>query len=46
MTDRDFWIMVRQALLLVIDAIERKLEMSERTSDLRKRERSSILGAR
>ena len=33
--DREFWMLVRQALLLLVDAIERKLDM-RRTAELRK----------
>jgi hypothetical protein len=33
--DREFWLIVRQALLLMVDAIERKLCLP-RTSELRK----------
>ena len=37
--DREFWMLVRQALLLFIDAIERKLCLAPRTAELRKTER-------
>ena len=33
--DREFWLMVRTALLLIVDAIERKLCLP-RTAELRK----------
>ena len=33
-TDRDFWLLLRQALLLMVDAIERRLSMA-RTAELR-----------
>ena len=33
--DREFWLVIRQALLLIVDAIERKLCIP-RTSELRK----------
>jgi hypothetical protein len=35
MTDRDFWLVIRQALLLIVDAIERKWCISPRTAELR-----------
>jgi hypothetical protein len=34
--ERAVWIAVRQGLLLIVDAIERYLEMEKRTADLRK----------
>lgn len=34
MTDREFWLLVRQALLLFVDAIEQKYSMP-RTSEMR-----------
>jgi len=34
--DREFWMLIRQGLLLIIDALERKLGISPRTSELRK----------
>ncbi len=34
--EREFWILIRQALLLVVDAIERKFNISPRTSELRR----------
>lgn len=33
---RDFWIAVRQALLMVVDAIERELSITPRTAELRR----------
>lgn len=39
--ERAFWLDQRQALLMQVDSIERKLGM-ERTSDLRKREKNLI----
>lgn len=33
MTDRTFWMSVRQALLAFVDAIERMLEVSPRTAE-------------
>lgn len=38
MSDNEFWLIVRQALLLFVDAIERKLALP-RTAELRKREK-------
>lgn len=35
MSDAEFWLIVRQALLLFVDAIERKLALP-RTAELRK----------
>jgi hypothetical protein len=35
MTDYDFWMAVRQALLMVLDALERMLEIEPRTAELR-----------
>ena len=35
MTDAEFWAAVRQALLMLIDAIERKTGIAPRTSELR-----------
>jgi len=29
MTEREFWIMVRSALLLIVDAIERKFDLKK-----------------
>lgn len=37
--ERDFWMAVRQALLMIVDAIERKLDVVPRTSALRKNEK-------
>lgn len=34
MSDRDFWILIRQALLMLVDAIERKWNLP-RTSVIR-----------
>jgi len=34
--DRHFWLQVRQALLMIVDAIERLFELEPRTSELRK----------
>jgi len=37
MTDREFWLAILQALLMLIDALERyKLPGTSRTADLRK----------
>ena len=43
MTDRAFWLAVRQALLMVVDAIERMCDL-ERTAEVRKRARAAIAG--
>jgi hypothetical protein len=37
---RAFWVTVRQAVLLVLDALERRLEIQPRTSDLRRQARA------
>ena len=34
-SDRDFWLLVRQALLLFVDAIERRIGIN-RTAELRR----------
>jgi hypothetical protein len=34
--DKSFWMLIRQALLLMVDAIERKWGINPRTSQLRK----------
>ena len=39
MLEREYLMQVRQALLLQLDAIERVLNITPRTSELRKRER-------
>jgi hypothetical protein len=36
MFSRDFWIAFRQALLMLVDAIERELGIEPRTAELRK----------
>lgn len=42
MTDREFWLAVRQAILLFLDAIERKyLPDITRTSEIRKQARDA-----
>ena len=33
---RDLWIAVRQALLMIVDAIERELGLEPRTAELRR----------
>jgi hypothetical protein len=35
MDDREFWLTIRRALLLVLDALERKLGIAPRTAELR-----------
>ena len=39
MIERDFWLMLRDGLLVQVDAIERKLELQPRTAELRQRAR-------
>jgi hypothetical protein len=41
MSDKDFWLVIRQALLLVVDAIERKYCL-HRTAEMRKMERDIV----
>jgi len=41
MKDREFWLALRQALLFMVDAIERRFEFSPLTAQLRKRYKSS-----
>ena len=36
---RDLWLAVRQALLMIVDAIERELGMQPRTAELRRETR-------
>ena len=36
MTDREFWLILRQALLLIVDAIERKWDICPRTAEMRR----------
>jgi hypothetical protein len=36
MTDSEMWVAIRQALLMLVDAIERKLGMAPRTAELRR----------
>lgn len=36
MMDREFWLAVREALLALIDALERWLGLKPRTSEIRK----------
>lgn len=38
---REFWLAVRQALLMVVDALERELGIAPRTSELRKERRGA-----
>ncbi len=35
MSDEEFWLAIRQALLLLVDILERKLGISPRTAELR-----------
>ena len=42
MSDGEFWMLIRQALLLVVDAIERRWMMGgPRTAELRKQARQA-----
>lgn len=41
MDDKQFWLLVRQALLLFVDAIERRYGL-KRTAELRKLERDMM----
>ncbi len=43
MTEHEFLLMVRQALLMLLDAIERKLEINPRTAELRKQNKCAII---
>ena len=36
MSERDFWILIRSAILLALDAIERMWIIEPRTADLRR----------
>lgn len=40
---REFWIAVRQALLMFLDALERELQISPRTAELRKQGKESTI---
>jgi hypothetical protein len=40
MTDHEFWMAIRQALLMALDALERKLGISPTTAQIRKSFRS------
>jgi len=33
---REFWLAIRQALLMIVDALERELQLEPRTAELRK----------
>jgi len=44
MDEREFWMAVRQALLMVLDALERRLGIEPRTAELRREvKRSRII---
>ena len=43
MTDREFWLAMRDAYLRMVDAIERNLGIRPRTAELRKEQRSAKL---
>ena len=40
MPDREFWMMIRQALLMALDTMERMLNIEPRTAELRKAKRA------
>lgn len=40
---RALWLAVRQALLMIVDAIERVLGIAPRTAELRKRQKGSAM---
>lgn len=44
MDEREFWLLVRQGLLLLIDAIERHCGLQPRTSSLRRDVRKARVG--
>ena len=44
MTDREFLLEMRRALLVALDALERRLEISPRTSEVRETLKSVIIG--
>jgi hypothetical protein len=41
MPDRDFWLTIRQALLLIVSAIEKMLNIEPTTTECRKRARDN-----
>ena len=41
MADRDLWLSIRQALLMVVDAIERAFGVEPRTAELRRELRAT-----
>jgi hypothetical protein len=41
MSDHDFLLAIRQALLMALDALERKLGIEPRTAEIRKAHRAS-----
>ena len=44
--EKHFWLAIRQALLMAVDAIERLLEMHPRTSQLRDELKRSVIQQR
>ena len=38
---RDLWLAIRQALLMIVDAIERELSLTPRTAELRRDKKRS-----
>lgn len=43
--DREFWMAVRRALLIVLDALERRLCISPTTAELRRTAKGEIMAA-
>lgn len=39
MKDREFWLRVRQAMLMLVDTVERQLGVRPRTADLRRKQK-------
>ena len=44
--DTDLWTAIRQAALLIVDAIERALDIQPRTSELRKERKEAKHGTK
>jgi len=44
MDEREFWMMVRQAMLMLLDALERRLGIEPRTAELRRMAKQSKIG--
>jgi hypothetical protein len=43
MSDREFLLAIRQALLMALDALERKLAISPRTAEIRKMHKNDVI---